>query len=116
VMNSVKTKARNRLKTDMLCAILRLRVHLHVMNICCDKFKPSPKMFKKFTSNMYNSGKCQENNKGDDEISEFLVCQNNDDIPCLNIIFSRSGVEINFSDVNIVTEVEHLLPREFSFF
>jgi hypothetical protein len=30
--------------------------------------------------------------------------------------FSRSGVEINFSDVNIVTEVEHLLPREFSFF
>jgi hypothetical protein len=30
----------------------------------------------------------------------------------LNIIFSRSGVEINFSDVNIVTEVEHFLPRE----
>jgi hypothetical protein len=29
-----------------------------------------------------------------------------------NIIFSRSGVEINFSDVNIVTEVEHFLPRE----
>jgi hypothetical protein len=27
-------------------------------------------------------------------------------------IFSRSGVEINFSDVNIVTEVEHFLPRE----
>jgi hypothetical protein len=33
-----------------------------------------------------------------------------------NGFFSRSGVEINFSDVNIVTEVEHLLPREFSFF
>jgi hypothetical protein len=29
-----------------------------------------------------------------------------------NIVFSRSGVEINFSDVNIVTEVEHFLPRE----
>jgi hypothetical protein len=29
-----------------------------------------------------------------------------------NIFFSRSGVEINFSDVNIVTEVEHFLPRE----
>jgi hypothetical protein len=29
-----------------------------------------------------------------------------------NGIFSRSGVEINFSDVNIVTEVEHFLPRE----
>jgi hypothetical protein len=29
-----------------------------------------------------------------------------------NNIFSRSGVEINFSDVNIVTEVEHFLPRE----
>jgi hypothetical protein len=28
------------------------------------------------------------------------------------IVFSRSGVEINFSDVNIVTEVEHFLPRE----
>jgi hypothetical protein len=27
-------------------------------------------------------------------------------------VFSRSGVEINFSDVNIVTEVEHFLPRE----
>jgi hypothetical protein len=29
-----------------------------------------------------------------------------------NNFFSRSGVEINFSDVNIVTEVEHFLPRE----
>jgi hypothetical protein len=29
-----------------------------------------------------------------------------------NGFFSRSGVEINFSDVNIVTEVEHFLPRE----
>jgi hypothetical protein len=29
-----------------------------------------------------------------------------------NSYFSRSGVEINFSDVNIVTEVEHFLPRE----
>jgi hypothetical protein len=29
-----------------------------------------------------------------------------------NMFFSRSGVEINFSDVNIVTEVEHFLPRE----
>jgi hypothetical protein len=29
-----------------------------------------------------------------------------------NVVFSRSGVEINFSDVNIVTEVEHFLPRE----
>jgi hypothetical protein len=28
------------------------------------------------------------------------------------LFFSRSGVEINFSDVNIVTEVEHFLPRE----
>jgi hypothetical protein len=27
-------------------------------------------------------------------------------------VFSRSGVEINFSDVNIMTEVEHFLPRE----
>jgi hypothetical protein len=29
-----------------------------------------------------------------------------------NTFFSRSGVEINFSDVNIVTVVEHFLPRE----
>jgi hypothetical protein len=28
------------------------------------------------------------------------------------LFFSRSGVETNFSDVNIVTEVEHFLPRE----
>jgi hypothetical protein len=27
---------------------------------------------------------------------------------CEKCVFSRSGVEINFSDVNIVTEVEHL--------
>jgi hypothetical protein len=39
----------------------------------------------------------------------WLNSQNN----VLNkFIFSRSGVEINFSDVNIVTEVEHFLPRE----
>jgi hypothetical protein len=30
----------------------------------------------------------------------------------LFIFFSRSGVETNFSDVNVVTEVEHFLPRE----
>jgi hypothetical protein len=40
-----------------------------------------------------------------------------DDCSRLNLltikdIFSRSGVEINFSDVNVVTEVEHFLPRE----
>jgi hypothetical protein len=35
----------------------------------------------------------------------------------ITLFFSRSGVEINFSDVNIVTEVEHFLPREsFHFF
>jgi hypothetical protein len=29
----------------------------------------------------------------------------------LKFVFSRSGVEINFSDVNIVTEVEHFLAN-----
>jgi hypothetical protein len=38
----------------------------------------------------------------------FMTCK----IHRLNLFFSRSGVEINFSDVNIVTEVEHFLPRE----
>jgi hypothetical protein len=33
----------------------------------------------------------------------------------INSYFSRSEVEINFSDVKVVTEVEHFLPREFSY-
>jgi hypothetical protein len=46
------------------------------------------------------------------QLAKNKRCHHSPVLVLRKLIFSRSGVEINFSDVNIVTEVEHFLPRE----
>ncbi|KAK4299842.1 hypothetical protein Pmani_027914 [Petrolisthes manimaculis] len=49
-VTNVKTKARNRLSTSSLEAILRIRSHMFVHDICCQKFKVTDKMIRLFTN------------------------------------------------------------------
>ncbi|CAH1381735.1 unnamed protein product, partial [Tenebrio molitor] len=68
VMAAVKPKCRNRMQTQMLEAILRLRLHFYSKNICCKNFSPTEGMFKKFNSkDVYGA------NAKDEEILEEIV-------------------------------------------
>jgi hypothetical protein len=42
IMNTVKTKVRNKMKTEMLTAILRIKTHLYSRNLCCRGFSVTP--------------------------------------------------------------------------
>ena len=50
VMAIVKTKLRNRMSFDMLVAIMRIRIHLKVLNECCINFQPTKSMLELFNS------------------------------------------------------------------
>lgn len=53
-LTSVKTKSRNRLSTEMLDAIIRIRSHLSFQGKCCRDFKATPRMLELFNSaNLY---------------------------------------------------------------
>lgn len=52
-VTNVKTKARNKLSTSSLEAILRIRSHMFVHNICCQKFQVTDKMIRLFTNDIY---------------------------------------------------------------
>ncbi|XP_011067041.1 PREDICTED: uncharacterized protein LOC105153727, partial [Acromyrmex echinatior] len=55
-MNTIKTKPRNRLEFNMLVALLRIRIHLVVIDKCCCKdFEITEKMLKLFTSAIYET-------------------------------------------------------------
>jgi hypothetical protein len=68
VMAAVKPKCRNRMQTQMLEAILRLRLDFYSKNICCKNFSPTEGMFKKFNSkDVYGA------DAKDEEILEEIV-------------------------------------------
>lgn len=50
VMNSIKTKFRNKMQHKMLESIMRLRLFLYANDICCNSFQPNDEMLKRFTS------------------------------------------------------------------
>lgn len=53
-VTNVKTKSRNRLHTDMLDSIIRIRSHLQFQNKCCKDFKVTARMLQLFNAaNMY---------------------------------------------------------------
>lgn len=50
VMNTTKTKIRNKIQYELLEALLRINTHFKTTSICCDKYNPSPEMLKLFNS------------------------------------------------------------------
>ena len=75
IMNTVKTKARNRINTKMLDALLRIKCTFISTNKCCTTFSPSKLMYDKFNSEiMY---KCVNNvNTVNNVINEELLPMN----------------------------------------
>lgn len=56
-VTNVKTKLRNRLGSEMLEAISRVRAHLQLQGKCCRDFRVTPRMLELFnTGNMYGEG------------------------------------------------------------
>lgn len=41
VMNTTKTKLRNRMSMDMLVSLIRIKLHCKVKKICCTNFVPT---------------------------------------------------------------------------
>ncbi|CAG5102792.1 Protein of unknown function [Cotesia congregata] len=73
VMAVIKTKLRNRMLIPILVALMRVRIHMRVFNICCKDYTPSEKMIKRFTSQMYKNQEQDCNLVDDDKASDDLV-------------------------------------------
>lgn len=73
VMAVIKTKLRNRMLIPMLVALMRVRIHMRVFNICCKDYTPSEKMLKRFTSQMYKNQEQDCNLIDNDTASDDLV-------------------------------------------
>lgn len=55
VINSIKTKFRNKMQVAMLTSILRIRMHFYATQKCCKSFEPSAEMFVLFNASMYDT-------------------------------------------------------------
>ena len=53
-VTNIKNKTRNRLKVDVLDAIIRIKTALPMDDKCCTYFKPTSKMLQKFNVGVYN--------------------------------------------------------------
>jgi len=55
IMNATKTKVRNKMGQEMLGALLRIKIHNSVKQICCNTFSPTKKLLELFDSKIYDS-------------------------------------------------------------
>jgi hypothetical protein len=54
ILNSVKSKVRNKLAFRMLNSIVKIRSFMSARKICCNTFTPLPQMYVLHNSSMYN--------------------------------------------------------------
>ena len=73
-MTSTKTKFRNKMQLHMLDALLRIKMHFNVYNMCCVDFKPCEEMIK-FDSSIYLNPR----DKTDDVDAEEILTLLNED-------------------------------------
>lgn len=68
IMAVVKSKLRNRLSTPMLVALMRIRIHMNVLGICCNNYCPTPHTLQLFNSNnMYAVDLSSKQTTSDDD-------------------------------------------------
>lgn len=61
IMNTVKTKIRNKIQYELLEALLRINTHFKNNSVCCESFSPPPEMIKLFNSKtMYKTGEVDD--------------------------------------------------------
>lgn len=94
VMNSIKTKSRNRMLIALLDAILRIRIRFTVNKICCKDFKPSRNMFQKFTYKVVYPFKNKTDNSdlsnqeeefNNNALTAFNTLSDNVEFPCIHL-------------------------------
>lgn len=78
IMNTVKTKARNRISTEMLDALLRIKCTFISSNKCCTNFSPSKSMYDKFKFEIMCNCKQDINNLVNND--ELLNDDNEDEL------------------------------------
>ncbi|XP_051153643.1 uncharacterized protein LOC127276934 isoform X1 [Leptopilina boulardi] len=83
VMNSVKSKLRNKMGVPMLDSLLRVRCRFHATKTCCSEFSPTKKMLEKFNYKVV-----------------YAVKNNNDEGPINNEIFELLD-EIEHATISI---------------
>ena len=52
MVTSTKTKFRNRMSSSTLDAIIRIKTHLFLKDLCCVNFRATEKMFQFFTTDI----------------------------------------------------------------
>lgn len=74
IMNTTKTKIRNRMQYELLEALLRINTHFKNNSVCCAELIPSSQMLTLFnTSNMYNKiALAEESEDFDSEVFEMI--------------------------------------------
>lgn len=88
VMNSIKTKTRNRMLVKLLDSILRNKMHFYAHNVCCKHFKATDAMLKDFTTKIIypdNNNQTKDSDLTRQEEDEILDVLKDFDVPCINI-------------------------------
>lgn len=86
VMNSVKTKARNRMSFDLLDSILRIRIRFSTQKICCKNFAPTKDMIHRFTADtVYPQKKSEGEKKQSDEDVFSIFGDDHNELPCVHL-------------------------------
>lgn len=84
VMNTTKTKLRNRMSMNMLVALIRIKLHCRVKKICCVNFTPTKDMLNLFNDSMYDydckTQTVASTNDMTDDMFETVTLFNADDL------------------------------------
>lgn len=67
-MSIVKTKARNKMLMSMLVAIMRIRIHMRVFNVCCTNYEITDHMFSLFNNSIYEKSYVNEDNNETEDL------------------------------------------------
>lgn len=90
IMNSTKTKLRNRMSVNLLNSILRIKVRLYSQNKCCQDFNVTDSMLKNFTSSVlypfsYESAPTATLQESMDDLEVFDILSSEFNRPCISI-------------------------------
>lgn len=86
VMNSVRTKFRNKMIITLLNAILQIKMHFHANKTCCETFVPSANILRDFNfQSMYSDQQKDESEDTDDIEVQRLLNDTDKDFPCVPI-------------------------------
>jgi 3'-phosphoadenosine 5'-phosphosulfate sulfotransferase len=74
VMNIIKSKLRNKMLLELLNAIMTIKFHFYVNNICCKDFQPTQDMISRFTSKKYESEQDHDGTDCNEALEVVQLC------------------------------------------